>query len=116
MARWRRGAARVACTCGVSRSLGCLTCSIMTRPGSLTDAEQARLDAILAASPELAAVTASARALAAMMNERRGRKLLESWMTDALRRRRAGAALLRHRPQGRPRRRRHRPQPPLDLS
>jgi transposase len=44
---------------------------------------QASLDAILAASPELAAVTASVRAFAAIMNERRGRKLLEPLMTAA---------------------------------
>jgi hypothetical protein len=40
-------------------------------------------DAILTASPELAAVTASVRAFAAIMNERRGRKRLEPWMTAA---------------------------------
>jgi transposase len=57
---------------------------IMTRPGTLADADQASLDAILAASAELAAVAASVRAFAAIMNERRGRKLLEPWMTAAL--------------------------------
>ena len=56
---------------------------IMTRPDNLADADRASLDAILAASPELAAVTASVRAFAAMMNERRGRKLLEPWMNAA---------------------------------
>ena len=50
---------------------------------NLADADKASLDAILAASPELAAVTASVRAFAAIMNERRGRKLLEPWMTAA---------------------------------
>jgi hypothetical protein len=47
-------------------------------------AGRAVLDAILGVSPELAAVTASVRAFAAMMNERRGRTLLEPWMTAAL--------------------------------
>jgi hypothetical protein len=56
---------------------------IMTSPGNLPDADKASLEAILAASPELAAVTASVRAFAAIMNERRGRKLLEPWMTAA---------------------------------
>ena len=46
----------------------------MTRPDQLTDADRASLDAILAASPELAAVTASVRAFAVIMTERRGRK------------------------------------------
>ena len=55
---------------------------IMTRPDRLTDADRASLDAILAASPELAA--ASVRAFAAIMNQRRGRKLLEPWMATAL--------------------------------
>jgi hypothetical protein len=49
---------------------------IMTRPDRLADADGASLDAILAASPELAAVTAaSVRDFAVIMNERRGRKL-----------------------------------------
>jgi Transposase len=34
--------------------------------------------------PELAAVTAAVRAFAAIMNERRGRKLPEQWMTAAI--------------------------------
>lgn len=46
----------------------------MTRSDRLADADRASLDAILAASAELAAV-------AAIMNERRGRKLLEPWTT-----------------------------------
>lgn len=45
---------------------------------------EASLDAILAASPELAAVAASVRAFAVIMNEKRGRKLLEQWITAAL--------------------------------
>ena len=57
---------------------------IMTRPDRLADADRASLDAILASSSELAAVTASVRAFAAIMNERRGRRLLEPWMTAAL--------------------------------
>ena len=61
-----------------------VTTWIMTRPDRLADADRASLDAILAASPELAAITASVRAFAAIMNERRGRKLLEPWMTAAL--------------------------------
>jgi len=60
-----------------------VTCWIMTSPDQLADADRAGLDAILAVSPELAAVTASVRAFAAMMNERRGRKQLEPWMTAA---------------------------------
>jgi transposase len=60
-----------------------VTSWIMTSPDHLDDAAKASLDAILAASPELAAVTASVRSFAAMMNERRGRKLLEPWMAAA---------------------------------
>ena len=45
---------------------------IMTRPGEPAGADRASLNAILAASAELAAVAASVRALAAIMNERRG--------------------------------------------
>ena len=56
----------------------------MTRPDRLDDADQASLNAILAACPELAAVTACIRAFAEIMNERRGRKLLEPWMTRAI--------------------------------
>jgi hypothetical protein len=61
-----------------------VTAWIMTQPDRLADADKASLDAILAASPELAAVTASVRDFAVIMNERRGRKLLEPWMTAAL--------------------------------
>jgi len=60
-----------------------VTSWIMTRPDQLADTDRAGLDAILAACPELAAVTASVRAFAAIMNERRGRKLLEPWMAAA---------------------------------
>ena len=56
---------------------------IMTRPDRLADPDRASLDAILARSPELAAVTGSVRAFAAIMNERRGRDL-EKWMTAAI--------------------------------
>jgi transposase len=61
-----------------------VTAWIMTRPDRLADADQASLDAILAASPELAAVTTSVRDFAAIMTQRRGRKLLEPWMSAAL--------------------------------
>jgi hypothetical protein len=57
---------------------------MMTRPGQLTATDKASLDAILTASPELAAVAASVHAFAAMMTERRGRELLEPWITTAL--------------------------------
>jgi transposase len=57
---------------------------IMTRPDRLADGDKASLEAILAASPELAAVTASVRAFAVIMTERRGHQLLEPWMTAAL--------------------------------
>jgi transposase len=60
-----------------------VTSWIMTSPGNLADAGKASLKAILAASPELAAVAESVRAFAVIMNERRGRKLLEPWMTAA---------------------------------
>ncbi len=61
-----------------------VTAWLMTRLGRLADTGKACLDAILAASPELAAVAASVRAFAAIMNERQGRKLLEPWMTATL--------------------------------
>jgi Transposase len=60
-----------------------VTSWIMTSPGNLADADKASLEAILAASPELAVVAESVRAFAAIMNKRRGRKLLEPWMTAA---------------------------------
>jgi transposase len=61
-----------------------VTAWIMTRPDRLAGDDKASLDAILAASPELAAVTAAVRAFAVIMNERRGRKLLEPWMNAAI--------------------------------
>jgi hypothetical protein len=60
-----------------------VTSWIMTSPGNLADADKAGLEAILAASPELSAVTETVRAFAGIMNERRGRTLLEPWMTAA---------------------------------
>jgi transposase len=54
----------------------------MTRPADLNPADQASLDAILASSPELAALTAHLRAFATLMNHRQGRQL-EKWMTAA---------------------------------
>jgi transposase len=61
-----------------------VTAWIMTRPDRLAADDKASLDAILAASPELAAVTAAVRAFAVILNERRGRKLPEPWMNAAL--------------------------------
>jgi transposase len=60
-----------------------VTSWIMTSPGNLADADKPSLEAILAASPELAAVAAAVRSFAVIMNERRGRKLLEPWMAAA---------------------------------
>ena len=59
-----------------------VTSWIMTRPGDLDPADQASLDAILASSPELAAITGHVRAFAGIMTGRRGREL-EQWMTAA---------------------------------
>jgi transposase len=59
-----------------------VTSWIMTRPDDLDPADQASLDAILASSPELAALTGHVRAFAAIMTGRRGREL-EQWMTAA---------------------------------
>ena len=59
-----------------------VTSWIMTRPGDLDPADQASLDAILAVSPELAAVTTHVRTFADLMNQRRGRDL-EQWMEAA---------------------------------
>ena len=56
----------------------------MTSLGKLAADERASLDAILRVSPQLTAVTESVRAFAVIMNERRGRTLLEPWMTAAL--------------------------------
>ncbi len=61
-----------------------MTSWIMTRPGQLEPAGKASLEAILAVSPELAAVAVSVRSFAAMMTERRGRKALEPRMPAAL--------------------------------
>jgi hypothetical protein len=57
-----------------------MTSWIMTSPDKLTDTGRAGLDAILAASPELAA---GVRAFAVIMNEKRCRKLLKLWITAA---------------------------------
>jgi transposase len=59
-----------------------VTTWIMTKPSVLDIGDQARLDAILASSPELAAVTAHVRTFAALMTGRRGRDL-EQWMASA---------------------------------
>jgi transposase len=52
------------------------------RPDDLDPAGQASLDAILAGSPELTALTGHVRASARLMTGRRGREL-EQWMTAA---------------------------------
>jgi transposase len=59
-----------------------VTSWIMTSPSDLDTKDQARLDAILASSLELAAVTAHVRSFAALMTGRRGRDL-EQWMASA---------------------------------
>ncbi|HEX6518539.1 MAG TPA: ISL3 family transposase [Streptosporangiaceae bacterium] len=59
-----------------------VTSWIMTRPGTLDAGDQASLDAILAASPELAAVTSRVREFAEIMTELRGQDL-QQWMTAA---------------------------------
>ncbi|MBF6195906.1 transposase [Nocardia sp. CDC186] len=53
---------------------------IMTDPDALAPGHRARLDAILAASPQLAALTGHVRDFAEIMAQRRGRDL-EQWMT-----------------------------------
>ncbi len=53
---------------------------IMTNPDALAPEHRARLDAILAASPQLAALTGHVRDFAEIMGQRRGRDL-EQWMT-----------------------------------
>jgi hypothetical protein len=73
-----RGNAAVPLPTPAAPKVPAVTGWIMTNPDRLTDADKASLDAILAASPELATVTASVRAFAAIMNEGRGRMLLES--------------------------------------
>ena len=79
-----RGNATVPAPAPLPPKVRAVTAWIMTRPDRLDDADRASLEAILAASPELAAVTASVRAFAVIMNEKRGRRLLEPWMTAAL--------------------------------
>jgi hypothetical protein len=59
-----------------------VTAWVMTRPAGPNPADQASLDAILASSPDLAALTAHLRAFATLMNHRQGRQL-EQWMTAA---------------------------------
>jgi transposase len=59
-----------------------VTCWIMTRPGTLDAGDKASLDAILAASPELAAVAARVREFAEIMTERRGQEL-KQWTASA---------------------------------
>ena len=79
-----RGSTVIPTPAPVPPKVKAVTTWIMTRPDRLADADRASLDAILAASPELAAITASVRDFAAIMTERRGRKRLEPWMTAAL--------------------------------
>ena len=75
-----RGNAAVPAPRPVPPKVRAATAWIMTRPDRLADADRA----ILAASAELAAVAASVRGFAAIMDERRGRKQLEPWMAAAL--------------------------------
>jgi transposase len=81
LARFRANAVMPAPAPGPPRPRA-VTTWIMTKPDDLDPADQASLDAILAASPELAAVTAHVRAFAAIMTGRRGR-YLEQWMASA---------------------------------
>jgi transposase len=83
LARFRGNAAAPA-PAPVPPKVKAVTSWIMTRPDRLDAGDRASLDAILASSPELAAVTASVRAFAVIMNERRGRRDLEPWMNAAL--------------------------------
>jgi hypothetical protein len=83
LARFRGNAAVPAPAPGPPK-VKAVTSWIMTRPGRLAGDDRASLDAILAASPELASVAATVRTFAVIMNERRGRKLLEPWMTAAI--------------------------------
>jgi transposase len=78
-----RGNAAIPAPAPVPPKVRAVTGWIMTRPGRLAEDDKASLDAILGASPELTAITASVRAFAVIMNERRGRTLLEQWMTAA---------------------------------
>jgi transposase len=79
-----RGSTAVSAPAPAPPKVRAVTAWIMTSPGNLDDTDKASLDAILASSPKLDAVAASVRAFAAIMNERRGRKLLEPWMNAAL--------------------------------
>ena len=90
-----------------------VTSWIMTRPDDLDPADQASLDAILAASPELAAVTTHVRTFAAIMTGRHGREL-EQWMASAA----TGEPALKSfiaRPACRPGRRHRRADPTVEL-
>jgi transposase len=53
---------------------------IMTNPPNMNETDQQKLDAVLAASPHLAALAGHVRAFATIMCARRGQQL-ESWMT-----------------------------------
>lgn len=66
-----RGTTAVSAPPPVPPKVKAVTRWIMTLPDNFADAGRVSLDAILDASPKLAAVTASVRAFAAMMNERR---------------------------------------------
>jgi hypothetical protein len=59
-----------------------VTAWVMTRPAVLPASDRARLDAILAGCPELAALQAHVQAFARMMTERCGQDL-EAWMDEA---------------------------------
>ena len=78
-----------------------VTAWIMTRPGDPDPGDQASLDAIVASSPELAALTTQVRASATMMTARRGRGT-RAGDNRGRRYRRARAHLLRYRPARRP--------------
>ena len=70
-----RGNARMPATAPAPPKPRAVTTWIMTRPADLDPADQASLDAILASSPELAALTTHVRAFARLMTGRRGREL-----------------------------------------
>ena len=84
------------------------------RPGPRASDDQARLDAIFAASTELAALTAHVRAFASLTTERRGRDL-EQWMTAAAASGEPALQNIRHRPARRPGRRHRRVHPPMEF-
>jgi hypothetical protein len=77
-----RGTAVISAPAPVPPKPRAVTGWIMTSPDRIAATDRASLETILASSPELAAVTASVRAFAAIMTERRGRDL-EQWMTAA---------------------------------